>query len=146
VTILISSSRIPFEVIHVDHKPMSMCKGFTAVLAVVCALTKFTLFIPVKSTTGEDIFNALVDHVFCVFGNPLVIVSDNGSAFANALLRASAKLFGYRWVFVMPHTPQSNGFAERAVQKFKIFVDKHTNEDNVRSSNWFVSAFLITMN
>ena len=122
----------PFEVIHVDHKSVSMCDGFTAVLAVVCALTKFTLYIPVKRQTGEETLRVLMSQVFAVFGCPLVIISDNGTAFANELMKASEQLYGYRWVFVMPHTPQANGLAEAAVKKLKIILDRHTNE----YANW----------
>ena len=118
-----------FEVIHVDHKgPLPMCDGCTHVLVVVCALTRFTLFIPVKSTTAECTFDALHEHVFSVFGYPLVIVSDNGSAFANKLMQATEKLFGFRWIHVMPHTPQANGLAEAAVKKLKLILDRHTRE------------------
>ena len=123
----------PFEVIHIDHKgPMSISKGYTHVLAVVCALTRFTLYIPVASLTGEVTLAALRDYVFNVFGHPLVIISDNGSSFANKLMAASENLYGYRHIFVMPHTPQANGLAEAAVKKLKIILDRHTED----YANW----------
>ena len=119
----------PFEVIHVDHKgPLPLADGHTHVLAVVDALTRFTLYIPVKNCTGEVTLSALKTHVFDVFGPPLVIVSDNGSAFANKLMAAMERLYGYRQVFVMPHSPQANGLAESAVKKLKIILDRHTHE------------------
>ena len=130
-----------FEVIHVDHKSVSMCQGYSSILAVVCALTKFTLYIPVKSTTGEETLNALIDHVFSVFGCPLVIISDNGTSFANALMSASGKLFGFRWIFVVPHTPQANGLAEAAVKKVKLLLDRHTSE----YQNWVPKVKLFQM-
>ena len=103
----------PFQVIHLDHKgPLPLSGGYAHVLVVVCALTKFTLYIPVKDTTGLSTFIALRDRVFSVFGYPLVVISDNGSAFANKLMKASQRLYGYRQIFVMPHTPQANGLAE----------------------------------
>ena len=131
----------PFQVIHVDHKVMSMCQGFTSVLAVVCALTSFTIYIPVKTQTGEESLQVLVDHVFSVFGCPLVIISDNGSAFANKLMKASEALYGFRWIFVMPHTPQANGLAESAVKKLKLIMDRHTNE----YQNWVPKVKLAQM-
>jgi hypothetical protein len=114
---------------HNTHKgPLRLSGGYTHVLVVVCALTRFTLYIPVRTTTGEETMNALITHVFSIFGYPLVIVSDNGSSFANKLTRAFQSLFGYRWIFVMPHTPQANGLAEAAVKKLKIMLDRHTKE------------------
>ena len=119
----------PFQVIHVDHKgPLPMSGGFAHVLVVVCALTRFTLYIPVKDTTGATTLQALKDRVFSVFGYPLVIISDNGSAFANKLIKASERLYGFRQVFVMPHTPQANGLAETAVKKLKLILDRHTTD------------------
>ena len=119
----------PFEVIHVDHKgALPLSDGFTYVLAVVCALTKFVLYIPVRDTTGKETLTALMTHVFDIFGPPLVIISDNGSSFANKLMAASENLYGYRWIYVMPHTPRANGLAEAAVKKLKIILDRHTHE------------------
>ena len=100
----------PFEVIHLDHKgELPDCDGYKYVLVTVCALTKFTLYNPVKSTTASETLDALITHVFSIFGPPLVIVADNGSAFANKLMDASEQLYGYRMIHVMPHTPQANG-------------------------------------
>ena len=119
----------PFEVIHIDHKgPLPMSNGYTYVLVVVCALTKFTLYIPVTAASGPTTLTALTDHVFSIFGYPLVIISDNGSAFANKLMKASERLYGFRHIFVLPHTPQANGLAEAAVQKLKLIFDRHTYE------------------
>ena len=119
----------PFEVIHVDHKgTLPLSGGYNHVLVVVCALTRFTLYIPVKSTSGRATLDALITNVFSIFGYPLVIVSDNGSHLANSLMQASERLFGFRRIFVLPHTPQANGVAEAAVKKLKIIFDRHTDE------------------
>ena len=119
----------PFEVIHLDHKgELPDCDGYKYVLVTVCALTKFTLYNPVKSTTASETLDALITHVFSIFGPPLVIVADNGSAFANKLMDASEQLYGYRMIHVMPHTPQANGLAEAAVKKLKIAFDRHTSD------------------
>ena len=115
----------PFEVIHVDHKgPLPMSGGFTHVLVVVCALTRFTLYIPVTDVTGKTTLAALEDRVFSIFGPPLVIISDN--AFASKLMKASENLYGYRHIFVLPYTPQANGLAETAVKRLKLILDRHT--------------------
>jgi len=66
--------------------------------------------------------------VFSVFGYPLVMIADNGTSFANKLIKASEKLYGYRMQHVMPHTPMANGLAEAAVKKIKLILDRHTQE------------------
>ena len=119
----------PFEVIHVDHKgELPECDGYKHVLVVVCALTKFTLYCPTKGTTAEETLDTLITRVFSIFGHPLVIVADNGGAFANKLMEASEQLYGYRMIHVMPHSPQSNGLAEAAVKKLKLALDRHTKD------------------
>ena len=78
----------PFSVIHVDHKgPLPTQPGchFTNILVIVCALTRFVLLIPTIGTTALETLQLLVARVFCVFGTPAVIVTDNGPAFRNEL-------------------------------------------------------------
>ena len=67
-----------------------------------------------------------MSRVFCVFGFPLVMVSDNGSAFRNSLSTAMAKYFGYRHVFILPYNAQANGMAEASVKRIKLLLDRHT--------------------
>ncbi len=68
----------------------------------------------------------LRDHVFSIFSYPLVIISDNGSSFANKLMKAAQQLYGFRHICVLPHTPQANGLAEQAVKRLKLMLDRHT--------------------
>ena len=121
----------PFSVIHVDHKgPLPMRRSgstkYNNILVVTCALTRFTLLIPVESTTAEETLRVLVGRVFCVFGHPAVIVSDNGPAFAANLTAEAAKFFGYRHVHIMPYNAQANGVAEASVKRIKLLLDRHT--------------------
>lgn len=119
----------PFEVIHVDHKgPLPRLGDMTHILVVVCALTGYVLYIPVKTTGGEDSLTAMITCVFSIFGTPLVIISDNGTAFANRLIKAAASLYGYRWIYVKAGTPKSNGLAEVNVKRIKNLLDRHTDE------------------
>ena len=121
----------PFSVIHVDHKgplpPQPGCK-FTNILVVVCALTRFTLFIPVINVTAEETLRQLVARVFCVFGTPAVIVSDNGPAFLSDLSAAAAKFYGYRHIHTLPYNPQANGVAEASVKRIKLLLDRQTKD------------------
>ena len=119
----------PFEVIHVDHKgPLPRLGDMTHILVVVCALTGYVLYIPVKTTGGEDTLTAMITYVFSIFGTPLVIISDNGTAFANRLVKAASSMYGYRWIYVKAGTPQSNGLAEVNVKRIKGLLDRHTDE------------------
>ena len=117
----------PFSVIHVDHKgPLPRSGVYTNILVVVCALTRFSLFIPVSSTTADETLRTLVGRVFCVFGNPAAIVSDNGPAFISDLNQATSRFFGYRHIHVLPYNAQANGTAESAVKRIKLLLDRQT--------------------
>ena len=117
----------PFSVIHVDHKgPLSRSGPYTNILVVVCALTRFSLFIPVSSTTAEETLRTLVGRVFCVFGNAAAVVTDNGPAFISDLNKASSIFFGYRNIHVLPYNAQANGMAESAVKRIKLLLDRQT--------------------
>jgi len=45
-------------------------------------LTKFTILHPLKSKTAEEVAYQLID-IFCMFGAPFILQSDNGREFAN---------------------------------------------------------------
>ena len=115
--------------IHVDHKgPLPIQPGcqFTNILVIVCALTRFVLLIPTVGTTALETLQILVARVFCVFGTPAVLVTDNGPAFRNELSKATSEFYGYRHIHTLPYNPQANGTAEAAVKRIKLLLDRQT--------------------
>ena len=121
----------PFSVIHVDHKgplPRQPGSRYTNILVIVCALTRFALFIPVEGTTADETLRVLVARVFCVFGTPAVIISDNGPAFRNELVEKASRFYGYRHVHTLPYNPQANGVAEATVKRIKLLLEKQTKD------------------
>ena len=55
----------PFNVIHIDHKgPLPRSGRFSNILVVTCALTRFTLYIPVESTTADETLKVLMSRLF----------------------------------------------------------------------------------
>jgi len=79
----------------------------------------------VTSTTAEETLKILMARIFCVFGYPLVIVSDNGPAFRNSMMEHMATFFGYRHVHILPYNAQANGTAEASVKRIKLLLDRH---------------------
>ena len=124
----IDTPSAPFTVIHVDHKgPLPARKSggkYKHVLVITCALTRFCLLLPTVSTGGEETLRLLQRHVFGVMGIPAVVVTDNGPAFANELMSASAAFYGYRHIHVLPYNAQANGSAESAVKRLKMLIDR----------------------
>ena len=128
----------PFTVIHVDHADfrgrVSGPMRYQYILIVTCALTRFTLFIPTTSSTAEDTLKALSKNVFCIFGPPLIMVSDNGPAFISAMAAESSTFWGYRHIHILPYNSQANGIAEASVKRIKLLLDRHCKGHR----NWHV--------
>ena len=125
----------PFHTIHIDHKNLAHrpSGSFEHILVVVCALTRYAIFIPVESTSAEDTFDALINRVFCLFGLPHNLVCDN--AFRSQLMTLMSEYLGFRSMPVVPYTPQSNSFAELGVKKISGALNKHT----LRHAQWHKS-------
>ena len=116
----------PFNVIHVDHKgPLPRSGPYVHIMVITCALTRFTLYIPVPNVTADETVKQLMGRVFCVFGFPLTIVTDNGPAFRNGLQSAMSQFFGYRHVPILPYNAGANGTAEASVKRIKLLLDRH---------------------
>ena len=116
----------PFHTIYIDHKkvPRKSKDGYKVILIVVCGLTRYTLAIPLKSTSSEETLAALVKYVYSYFSFPQVIRSDN--ACASDLTTEMADYAGLRHVAVLPFNPQSNGPAEQGVRRVSELIMKHT--------------------
>lgn len=61
----------------------------------------------------------LLRDIFCRFGLPRQIVSDNGSQFTSAEFRDFCHKSGIKTIFTTPYHNRSNGMVERAIRTFK---------------------------
>ena len=118
----------PFHTIHIDHKRLvpSGDSEFEYLLIVVCALTRWTIAIPVVSTTSDEVCRALYRHVFQTFSFPVQIVADN--AFRAKALSSFARYAGFRMIHILPNNPQSNGLAEATVKRVASLLVRHCRE------------------
>ena len=128
----------PFTVLHVDHADfrgrVSGPRKYQYILVVTCALTRFTMFIPTTDSTAESTLKDLNRMVFCIFGPPLIVVSDNGPAFISDLSKTCAWFWGYRHIHILPYNSQANGTVESAVKRIKLLLDRHC----AGHANWHV--------
>ena len=117
----------PFHTLHIDYKVgLPVSGGYKHVLVVVCALTRYCLYIPATKIDAAETFRLLLAHVFCHFGIPVKIVADNGGEFHSELSHELGRYMGYRNIHVLPYTPQANGLAESAVKRLKRLLERHT--------------------
>eukprot|EP00965_Chrysotila_dentata_P103965 3432940-Pleurochrysis_carterae.AAC.1 len=78
-------------------------------------LTRFVTAIPTKTLSAEETLTALMEHVFTKYSLPMVIKSDNETAFRNELVAHFAKYAGLRNAYGFPYNAQAHGMAEQSV-------------------------------
>ena len=87
-------------------------KGNRFALTAVCMLTGFTFCIPIKSKKAEDVINAYLNHICCVFGPSRKILTDNGTEFKNQLWTEVHKRLQTEHKVTPIYSPQCNGRIE----------------------------------
>lgn len=105
----------PWQRLHVDFA--GPINGVTY-LVVVDAHSKWPEVFPMRTTTTEATISCL-HELFCRFGFPETLVSDNGTQFTSADFQEYLQRVGTRHVRTAPYHPSSNGLAERFVQTLK---------------------------
>jgi IS30 family transposase len=94
--------------------------GFTAILVVVCRLTKQSIFIPTYNTiTLADLAKLFVLHVFSKHGVPSHVTSDRGSEFVSHFFRSLRKALDMTLHFTSGYHPEGNGQTEHVNQTLK---------------------------
>jgi transposase InsO family protein len=107
----------PGRVWAVDHyEPDQLIDGlYPAAIAVRDLATGMQLaWLPVRDQTAET--TALVlENLFALHGPPLVLKSDNGSAFKSATLEELLGRYRIHWLPSPPRTPRYNGSCEAGI-------------------------------
>ncbi|XP_050529731.1 KRAB-A domain-containing protein 2-like [Daktulosphaira vitifoliae] len=79
-------------------------------------LTKFVQLRPLKTKRAEEVAKHLID-IFCIFGAPMILQSDNGREFANKIIEDLKEMWDtLKIVHGKPRHSQSQGSVERANQ------------------------------
>ena len=99
----------PWKRVHVDLAGPIDGEMF---MIVVDAHSKWPEVVFMPRITTDQTIEAL-KMVFCRFGYPEVLVSDNGTQFTSAKFALFCAESGIRHVTSAPYHPQSNGQAER---------------------------------
>jgi len=79
-------------------------------------LTKYIILRPLKSKTAEEVAYQLM-NIFCMFGVPFILQSDNGHEFVNKIIQNLADMWPrMKLVHGKPRHSQSQGSVERSNQ------------------------------
>lgn len=112
--------RAPWERVHLDFAGPFLGSMF---LVVVDAHSKWVEVFRMKTITSLDTFNIL-HELFAHYGLPRLIISDNGPQLTSWEFQDFIQQNGVHYVYSPVYHPQSNGQAERVVQKVKAGLHK----------------------
>jgi hypothetical protein len=110
----IEKAAVPFHTLHVDYVgPFETSRtGNKFLFVVVDAFTKFTIIEAVRSQKAKVVIRAL-RSIMCIFGVPIRIESDRGSAFTSRTFRMFCETYGIKHTLNAVATPRANGQCER---------------------------------
>ena len=124
----------PWTTIAMDIMgPVTRSKtGFSYVLVIQDLFTKWVEVVPLRRTTGKHISEALDNLIFCQWGTPRVLLTDNGTEFLNKDVRRLTQLTGVRHHTTPPYHPQANP-VERVNRVLKTLLRAYIDSDQ---GNW----------
>lgn len=135
---------VPWERVALDVAgPFPVTKaGNRYILVVMDYFTKWPEVFAIPNQEAITVATKLVNEVFCRFGVPLEIHSDQGRNFESQLFQEVCKIFGIHKTRTTPYHPQSDGMVERFNQTLERHLAKVV--DN-HQDNWdeYIPLFLL---
>ena len=117
----------PWSRIHVDFAGPINSQHF---LIITDACSKWPDIFPMETITSTNTV-AVLRRLFSSFGNPKILVSDNGPQFNSHIFDEFCRKNGIQHIYTPPYHPQSNGQVERFVDTFKRALAKSQGEGNI---------------
>jgi hypothetical protein len=136
-------AELPFDHICIDLAgpyPTTR-RGNNFIFIVVDVCTRFLLLRPLQSKSAQAVATCLF-HIFCDFGFPKILQSDNGGEFSNQVIKEICKYSGISQRLISPYNPRANGLAERFVQTATRSIKKSISGDTTSWDLWLPSVQL----
>ena len=83
-------------------------EGFTKILTILDMFSRYVVAVPLRHARAEDIKEALTNNVFCTFGKPGNIVSDDGREVLNKSVKELCKTWNIKHHSTGGYQPHSN--------------------------------------
>jgi len=127
---------LPFEYVHIDLMKVIKSKaGYKYVLVVIDYASRFVSLEPLYHKDMVELAQALLE-VFCVFGFPQRMKSDNGKEFINRLVAELCKLAKIKHVVTIAYDHHANGIVERCIQTARDSLNKFCGILEYGTMNW----------
>ena len=120
----------PFDTISCDVVgPLTLTERSNIhVLTVQDHFTKFLQAFAMPDQRAETIAEILTNKVFCKFGIPGTILTDQGKPFLSNLMKDVLKLLKISRINTSPYHPQTNGMLERSHAPLATYLRCYINE------------------
>ena len=143
---LTTQSGGPWETVGVDLMgplPKSY-GGHEYLLVAVDHYSKWVEAIPIRKATGKEVASVLVRQLFCRYGGPQKLLSDNGSQFICRAVNAVCKEWGVQQLYISPYHPQGN-WVERVNRNLKGMMRAYVGDDH-RTWDVHIAEFAFALN
>jgi len=98
------------------------------VLIIKDALTKFLIAVPLPDKTADVVLQRFVTDVFAHYGAPRLLITDRGTDFVNAQMKAWCRILQVKKIHTTPANPRSDGLAENQVRTTKDMISGFIND------------------
>ena len=120
----------PFQKFHIDltgpHRRSS--GGHVYLLTGICCFTKYLVVVPLKDKSALTVANALLKHVYLIYGAVELQVHDNGPEFVNSILGHLSRMMGIQDLRSTPYRPVANSAIERTHRTINAVFAKTIKE------------------
>jgi hypothetical protein len=123
----------PWEIVSMDFVtdlPKSSKYNFTAILILVCHLTKMAHFVPCHKeiTLSEEIVGVFTEKCYKLNGVPKVIVYDRDPRFVGKFWQSFMRKLNNKLNMSTARHPQTDGLTERVNETMQILLRCYTTE------------------
>ena len=129
----------PFQKFHIDltgpHRRSA--GGHVYLLTGICCFTKYLVVVPLKDKSALAVANALLKHVYLIYGAVELQVHDNGPEFVNAVLGHLSRMLGIQDLRSTPYRPVANSAIERTHRTINAIFAKTIRENQ---TDWHEQA------
>jgi transposase InsO family protein len=118
---------------------------FEYILVVVDAFTRFVFLFPLRCATSNAISVILENEIFCTFGMPKAIVTDNATNLKSATIEYLCKQWNVKHHFTTVYHPQSN-ITERHNRNIKIMIRSYVMDIAHKKWSQNLKLFQLALN
>ena len=120
----------PFQKFHIDltgpHRRSA--GGHVYLLTGICCFTKYLIVVPLRDKRALTVTNALLRHVYLIYGAGELQVHDNGTEFVNSVLQHLSRMMEIQDLRSIAYRPVANSAIERTHRTINAVFAKTIKE------------------